>query len=369
VNDSNNIAGPLQDVPGINYNSETAFQPRPGDGVTPFGVANAGTRFLLVFNNVSPSVRIFVPIFVGLTQAAAPGTPANPIPANAGPLAGWAGGFIQLVGSGSDLNGNVNFNPTATTTFSSAGTIAPTAFKTAVAAPWVAAVELPVSGGVATAVYEVGNADPFAIESASVPVAVAYVSNTANNLPAVGQSTVTASFAPISTDNAASSTSAIPRFCNKSTAINAFHIDLCTCNLLFPFVSNQAGFDTGVAIANTSLDNLNGVSPQSGTLTLSYYGNVTGGGAAPANQTSTVVKGGEEVVFTLSTGGDHGIAATPGFQGYMVVKTNFQWCHGFAFISDVGAQKLAEGYLAIQLDIYAGSGLNRTGVFGEVQGH
>ncbi len=56
-------------------------------------------------------------------------------------------------------------------------------------------------------------------------------------------------------------------------------------------------------------------------------------------------------MFTLSSGGDHGIAATPGFQGYIIAQMEFQWCHGFAFLSDVGAQKLAEGYLAIQLDV------------------
>jgi hypothetical protein len=104
---------------------------------------------------------------------------------------------------------------------------------------------------------------------------------------------------------------------------------------------------------------------------LSYYGTTTGGGAAPANQVSTKVNAGEEVVFTLSSGGDHGIAATPGFQGYIIAQMEFQWCHGFAFLSDVGAQKLAEGYLAIQLDLNAdtGLGLNRTGVGGEGQAH
>ena len=39
--------------------------------------------------------------------------------------------------------------------------------------------------------------------------------------------------------------------------------------------------------------------------------------------------------------------------GYMIAITRFQYCHGFAFISDLGAQRLAEGYLAIQLDQHA----------------
>ena len=58
--------------------------------------------------------------------------------------------------------------------------------------------------------------------------------------------------------------------------------------------------------------------------------------------------------------------ATPGFEGYIIAQANFQYCHGFAFISDVGAQKLAEGYLAIQLDVPL---LERTGIARRKQGH
>ena len=50
----------------------------------------------------------------------------------------------------------------------------------------------------------------------------------------------------------------------------------------------------------------------------------------------------------------------------MISIANFQYCHAFAFISDMGSQKLAEGYLAIQLDVGL---LNRTGVAGENEGH
>jgi len=36
-----------------------------------------------------------------------------------------------------------------------------------------------------------------------------------------------------------------------------------------------------------------------------------------------------------------------GFQGYMIAVCNFQYAHGFAFISDLGARNLAMGYLAV----------------------
>ncbi len=55
-----------------------------------------------------------------------------------------------------------------------------------------------------------------------------------------------------------------------------------------------------------------------------------------------------------------------GFQGYIIATSNFQYCHAFAFISDTAATNLAEGYLAIQLDV---STLDRTGVLGENKAH
>lgn len=116
--------------------------------------------------------------------------------------------------------------------------------------------------------------------------------------------------------------------------------------LLFPFVTNQAGFDTGISIANTSADTL-GTKPVAGNCELSYFGNTTGGGAAPVNQRTTyALLGGQTLVFSLSSGGTNGIAGTSGFQGYIIATCNFPYARGYAFISDVGAQKLAQGYLA-----------------------
>jgi len=44
------------------------------------------------------------------------------------------------------------------------------------------------------------------------------------------------------------------------------------------------------------------------------------------------------------------IAAAPGFEGYVIAHCMFQYAHGFGFISDLGAQKLAQGYIALILD-------------------
>jgi hypothetical protein len=322
----------------------------------------------LVFNNVNTGASLWVPQYVPLTVNADGATPGAPNPGNDDPVGGggeWPGGWLQLVGSSSDLNGNPTaLAPSATASFN------PDFFVGPENDAFLSAVQLTGTGNTVTAVYEVANADPFAIEGAIVNVGVSFVSNTAQNLPAPGQSTVTASFAPLSTVGTWSGTDPIPRWCNKSSALNTFLINVCTCDLLFPFVTNTGGFDTGIAIANTTMDPF-GTTPQNGTVTLYFYGSLPGT-PAPApitNQTTTAtVDAGTELLFTLSSGGDHGIQAEVGFEGYIISIANFQFCHGFAFISDLGAQKLAEGYLAIQLDGYA-HGLNRTGVIGEVQGH
>jgi hypothetical protein len=149
----------------------------------------------------------------------------------------------------------------------------------------------------------------------------------------------------------------VPRFVSSGIApIDAVTIVPCRTNLLFTFVTNQAGFDTGMAISNTSSSPSGFAgSQQSGACTLNYYGMTTGGGAAPAPQTSASVPAGGQLVYTLSGGGgvlgsSPSVNPTPGFQGYIIAQCNFQYAHGFAFVSDLGATRLAEGYLALVLD-------------------
>ncbi|MCC6294299.1 MAG: hypothetical protein IT164_16740 [Bryobacterales bacterium] len=60
------------------------------------------------------------------------------------------------------------------------------------------------------------------------------------------------------------------------------------------------------------------------------------------------------------------MTATAGFQGYVIAQCAFQYAHGYAFISDLGAQRLAQGYLALVMDESIGS---RTGSRSETLGH
>jgi hypothetical protein len=54
----------------------------------------------------------------------------------------------------------------------------------------------------------------------------------------------------------------------------------------------------------------------------------------------------------VSSGGSHGIAGMPGFQGYLIIQCGFRYAHGFAFITDgpAGAARVAEGYLGLVMD-------------------
>ena len=103
--------------------------------------------------------------------------------------------------------------------------------------------------------------------------------------------------------------------------------------LLFPFVSNQDGFDTGIAIANTSLDpfGASGAAPTSGTCTLSFYGT-----NAPVPNTGILLPTG---VLTPGTSSAFLISnVAPGFQGYMIAQCNFGAAAGFVFLaSNFGA--------------------------------
>jgi len=342
----------LQNIPGFNYNSESGFYPGGGIGLDetaaePVGLADRGTQIQFTVAGVPSGVSLFAPSYVYMT----------------GPY-----GVGQTVGVGVLLSSSTT--PAGPTVSHWTGTAPDMANG--------ANIPVTLAGTTATLVYEVYYADPSVQESLAVPITAAWITTGPTNpTPTTTPVTAAVNFSPLSAVGTASSTAPIPRFGQPHAALPLFSINACSCNLLFPFVTQINGFDTGVAIANTTADTLNGLAPQSGTVTLTYYGTTAGGGAAPPTQTTTsAVPAGSELIFTLSSGGNYGIASTPGFEGYMIARANFQYCHGYAFISDVGATRLAQGYLAISLDVpvvtvnpLLPTGLNRTGNAGENEGH
>lgn len=135
----------------------------------------------------------------------------------------------------------------------------------------------------------------------------------------------------------------------------------CATTLLFPWVANVSGFDTGLAINNTTTDYTNGpglsgsyliappvypfVAPtpaEQGTCVL-YFFPQAGDGTTVLYTTTPVVYTGETWTTMLS--------GTPfaGLAGYLISRCNFQYGHGFAAIgeSSGAALSFAQSYLAL----------------------
>jgi len=389
-----------QNVPGANYNTESGFEnfggsgsdPKPvnpptgyasginnvvtsldngygfvsdsGHGLQHAGVADHGTRLALNFTNLPNGTNLWLPPVIYLyrqdkTLTSTGGPNGDPTAF----VSGFSTGVMVLTTT--DANGGGAYSATNSTS--------------------TALVQLTGS----LAVYEILYTDPFSYEQADVPVVVAYNANLTQSLPQVGLNTqVAGGFAPFYTGAIASaastfgSTPDVPRFIPASAPATLFTISACSCNLLFPFVANVGGFDTGIAVANASLDpgatfGFKG-RPQVGTVQFWYYGSIPATGApAPGPQTSNSVPAGQILTYVMSTGGG-AIGAGPngldnraaGFEGYIIAQAGFQYCHAYAFISAQGAgpttNGTSEGYLGIVLD---SPGLPRTNQIGENDAH
>jgi len=356
-------------VAGTVYNSESGYVNTASLG-TRTGLADAGTRLAARFNNVPNGVRLFVTV-----RPINPAANRNAVLVQTGPNGEGSVGTLDPAGE------PIGIAPTVTVgQFGRAGVTGDDLCERAGDNNTPNAVEVQILNGTGLAVWEVTAADQGAQDTLAFAVSVAFAANTPNNLPAPGQSTVTGNFAPFYPAGSAllperiSATLPIPRFVDNPISRNDFVINTCATNLLFPFVTNQGGFDTGIAIANTSRDIFADQNErlQSGRCTVNYFGEGPAGANAPAPfTTATNIEAGRVGTFVLSTGGTGAFSDMQnrgaGFQGYLIVSCQFQYAHGFAFITDgpVGQARVAEGYLALVLD----EGIEARGTLSEVLGH
>jgi hypothetical protein len=313
-----------QAVPGVIYNTESGLYVTtgiPSTSGTPLptnvGLADTGTRLKMVINNVPAGVSVYSSNsgwITTSTQAAL----------SAAPIATLMTGEVGPVSAASPTNSDF----TCGTAMCSSGTLN--------------ATQIPVVNGSAVSVWEVNTANSLSSDSYNFGVWFSWTGNAAQNSPAPGAAVAVGGFAPTpsgmgvsaATAAAASTTLNVPRFIEGTQSRTILQVYVCRTNLLFPFVTNQAGFDTGLAIANTSTDPF-GTTGQAGTCTLFSYG-----ANAPASIPTGSVASGAVYVNLAST-------AMPNFQGYVIAQCAFQFAHGFAFISDFGARNLAMGYLAL----------------------
>jgi len=178
--------------------------------------------------------------------------------------------------------------------------------------------------------------------------------------------TVTATMAPSSATAGLSSgvptnTGGFPRFAAAATpAVTIANIGQATTNLLLPFAVKQAGYDTGIAIANTTKDPflIGSATPAAGTVRFDLFPrSVTSGVGAAGTQatitTSATVKpgsngGGLDASGQIPAGGmwsatlsEVMAAASPAvtgdFFGYVFIQTSFVDAHGIAYILQNGS--------------------------------
>jgi len=302
----------LQTSVGNPTNQEQgSYAPTPA---TPsaIGSASSGTEISLTFANVPASATIYVPLTatngtLTLTLTGSPTVATTP--------AGLTvGGLPAILGPAPD--GPVAFTPTA---------------------------------GTVTATYQVTASSAANVETVNIPV---YVSFAANSAAAQGPITVLEAYAPTSATLAGPAPS-VPLFVVPTNSpLNGSSVSLCQTTLLFPYLTNSTGFETGIAVSNTSTDNLGkaGASlatPTPGTCTLNFYGNQ----AQPTAFTTPTVGAWSTAAGSPSPVYANTLTAMTGasnFTGYAIALCQFLDAHGFGFIVDSsGTFSGNMGYLAI----------------------
>jgi hypothetical protein len=392
-----NTASPSnQNIPGGLYgnfaaNSESGFifptlvTSNTGTGAINYtaGLADYGTRLKAVFYNIPAGVTLYVSANSGLVGGGATST-APPVIGGTSVLP-----YAVLVAT--------NSGEATPDSLSSTGAFGIAGNTTSKGAPingtpdGLPAVALSAnSAGAATAVWEVTNSNPSAIDVLSFSVYISYAATSSSAANPYGLpitdlplnspvNDVQLSLAPepgggtFTTANATQGQTPIPRFAVVKTQEGRYTtISLCQTTLLYPFVTGASGFDTGIAVANTSWDPFGTVN-QVGSCKLYGYGVTVASAGNTAIQTTVpgcdaisnplpgtncfaVVPSGQVMSVMAS-------AVLTNFQGYVIAVCNFQFAHGYAAVTDLGLRNLWSSYLALELNNNA-VGTIRTGTAG-----
>jgi len=280
--------------------------------------ATSGTRLTLTFANVPTNVLVYVPLTVqsgALTNVPGPG----------------------YVGAGPAI---------LTNTTSPTGAFSATADAKAKGEfSNVPLAAVTIANNTGSTYYEVTTDNTGIINTYNIQVFLVNAAGTVS-APTASPMTTTVSFAPIG------SNTNFPNFVSGSstTTVNGSTFIACSTTLLFPYLTNGGTFESGIALSNTSLDNLgaksaSSVASQAGTCTLYFYGNATAA-SNPAAYTTASIPAGTVSSFTLTSTG------ALGFSGYALAECNFQYAHGFTYIvssSTFQTNGVAMGYVAFPL--------------------
>jgi hypothetical protein len=216
-------------------------------------------------------------------------------------------------------------------------------------------VGFPSTNGGVTATYAVTATNPIppGQQTFAIPVEMIFAKN---STPATTTAvTVLVAYAPAAAALTGPATG-VPTFAvSTATPIAASVINPCQTTLLFPYVTNYQGtYETGLAIANTTTDNLGTAgattaTPTNGSCVINFYGNQAQPAAWPTPTVGawSTAAGSPSPVYANTLTAMTGLT---NFTGYAIASCNFLDAHGFAFITDYtlgGADAFAQGYLAV----------------------
>jgi len=317
-------------------------------GTITAGLADSGTRFKAVFKSLDTKAAYWVsvnPVGDFATQVTAPTVGAGDATATQ-----WA----ILTNTQGSAGENAAYAPWAgaTATANTGVTVAP--------------VTLSASGN-GEVVWEVTNSNPAANETFNFALYAVYSSSNAPATNPTTAATVQLGYAPTNGSTAPGVTTTwIPRFAAPAAGVTFFTVLPCQTTLLFPFVTNQSGFETGIAIGNTSMDPF-GTTPAGGACAINFYGdNAPTSAVTMVNGAdgATTVAAGKVSAHTVS-----GLGLV-NFQGYGIAVCNFLYAHGFAFIQGgVGPSQMAMGYLPLVLNTSTSSVPRGSFNLGEAAAH
>jgi len=316
-----------QAIPAIHYFTESGFENisfGTEHGVKSSGVADYGTRISVAFGAPPSTTTLQIPIVVFLSNG---------------------------------TNNNTGVMVMTTVTSPGKGAYAPVASASSCPGFGVNSPCFTIPAAGATVVYEVLFADPGSIESATIPAILSYgapVSDAAvGTVTQVGAATFAPYYTSVGTD-----ADGIPRFKQTNGPSQDFvGIGKCSCSLLFPWVVSDSNYVTGIQVANTSMDPtntnntaiaINGYSAtqQSGKVTVYYFGQA---GTNPS-VSGTASQTASPPSATVPAGGFATFIAPSGFAGYAVANSQFQYCHGTAFLFSVNPGIPPMSYLGLVMD-------------------
>jgi hypothetical protein len=210
--------------------------------------------------------------------------------------------------------------------------------------PAASAIVLTKAGSVT---YEVMAQQGREIDYFTIPVTIN--NGTPSSTPGVYTTVVSAIYAPTTKELPGLNNPfvGVPQFADTSTPAPFATVAACQTTLLFPYVANVLGYDSGIAISNTTA-RTDGTQPEAGVCTINYFQNP---GVAPSSQTTNaVIPAGGTLAFTLNGGGNYGIDNRgTGFNGYIIAQCSFDDAHGFGYLSQFGNPYSGLSYLAVVL--------------------